>query len=248
VIVFPMAGRSRRFAEAGYQGPKYKLPVGRSNIFREVVRGFEAFYATEEFCFITQAADDVADFIKAECAVMGLRAPIVAALEHGTRGQAETVVLGLDQAGVGWDAPITIFNIDTIHKRYALPDDPAVRDADGYLEVFIGEGDGWSFVKSAPGSSRVLETTEKRRISDLCSTGLYYFKRYGDMADAFREAVQSGNVQAGEYYVAPLYNRLIEHGLDIRFNLIANDRIVFSGVPSEYEALLLNDHFSAQMQ
>ena len=44
-------------------------------------------------------------------------------------------------------------------------------------------------------------------------------------------------MEAGELYVAPLYNDLIERGLDVRFSVIPREEVVFCGVPAEYDAV-----------
>ena len=106
-----------------------------------------------------------------------------------------------------------------------------------YLEVFRGSGDNWSFAKpSAPGSTRVSLTTEKNPVSDLCSTGLYYFADAEQFMDAFRAylARPQSEWEKGELYVAPLYNYLIEQGDEVHYHLIERDEVIFCGVPDEY--------------
>lgn len=69
-------------------------------------------------------------------------------------------------------------------------------------------------------TGRVIETAEKRRISSWATTGLYYFQNGGEFvrqADAMLAADERVN---GEFYVAPLYNRMIAAGLDIRANIV----------------------------
>ena len=34
VIIFPMAGKSQRFRDAGYSEPKYELPLAGQSVFR----------------------------------------------------------------------------------------------------------------------------------------------------------------------------------------------------------------------
>ena len=116
-----------------------------------------------------------------------------------------------------------------------------VGSADGYLEVFDGEGDGWSFV-AAGENKKVLKTTEKVRISSLCSTGLYYFSRVEMFNNQFKKllSIPPQELQGGEYYVAPMYNDLIASGLEIKYVKIGKNEVIFSGVPAEYEQLLEN--------
>jgi hypothetical protein len=128
------------------------------------------------------------------------------------------------------DAPLTIFNIDTFRPGFAFP----AETGNGYLEVFRGSGTNWSYVH--PGADgRVLETAEKIAISDLCCTGLYHFRTALSFRSAARAALAA--LDGDEVYVAPLYNRLIAAGADIRYHEIARADVIFCGTPEEYEAL-----------
>ena len=239
MIVFPMAGLSSRFAKAGYDRPKYMLEAGGRSLLRHAVEGFEALFDSLPFLFIYRDIDGADAFLRAEVARMEIAKARFLRLDGPTGGQAETVAIGLKRAAVARETPITIFNIDTIRPGFRFPEDPAIAASDGWLEVFRGCGDNWSFVgPEAQGSSKVARVTEKNPISDLCCTGLYHFARAGDFLDAFEAERDNGPSQAAEFYVAPLYNRLIAAGADIRYNLISPEDVVFSGVPAEYEALV----------
>lgn len=233
MIVIPMAGRSQRFFDAGYPVPKYRLMLDGRSVFAHAVASFEAEFSRTPFLFITGPEAGAGDFVRAECRALGLADARVATLTRPTAGQAETVALGLDQAQADDASPIAIFNIDTFRPGFRFPD----LAADGWLEVFRGEGANWSYVRPAPGTEPVvLETAEKRPISDLCCTGLYHFARAGDFRAALAE--ERAAPQAKELYVAPLYNHLIRRGARIGYRLIGPDEVVFCGTPAEYEALL----------
>lgn len=231
-----MAGRSQRFVDAGYAAAKYRLPLGGRSVFAHAVASFAAAFATTDFLFVTGADPGVEAFVAAECAALGLDRFQVVALAAPTAGQAETVELGLAQAGVADATPVTIFNIDTFRPGFRFPGAPLAA-MDGWLEVFRGAGANWSYVRPAPGPEPLaLETAEKRPISDLCCTGLYHFARAGDFRAAL--AKERAAPQAAELYVAPLYNHLIGAGARIGWRLIETDEVVFCGTPAEYEALL----------
>ena len=101
-------------------------------------------------------------------------------LSEVTRGQAETVAKGLKAAETCDKESIAIFNIDTFRPGFNFPYQFDLNKIDGYLEVFRGSGTNWSYVRStAPDTCRVAETAEKVQISDLCCTGLYYFREAG---------------------------------------------------------------------
>jgi hypothetical protein len=238
MFVIPMAGMSSRFMRAGYTEPKYRLPAFGQSLFAHAVGSFARYFRTDRFLFITLRQFAAADFVSAECRRLGIASFDVVTLDTLTRGQAETVYLGLASAGVGRE-PLTIFNIDTAEVDFTHP--TFVGECDGYLDVFLAPGDHWSFVAPAPGSDcRVAATAEKQRISALASTGLYHFAS----ADDFRAAClagASGDPAAagpGELFVAPLYNHLIGLGRDIRYRLVDRDRVVLFGTPDEYARLL----------
>jgi hypothetical protein len=240
MIVIPMAGQSRRFYEAGYARPKYELPLAGESLFAACTRSFEHYFSSERFVFVCRAGLDAPRFIEAECARLGIGDHVTVCLDEPTAGQAETVLLGLQGAGFGGAESVLIFNIDTIRPHYRFP--VAADGADGYLEVFAGEGEHWSFVRPAASfGTRVAQTTEKRRISNLCCTGLYHFARSADFAALCREALgQAVDYRRlwGELYVAPLYNAMIESGKRVSYHEIAREHVRFAGTPAEYEALL----------
>ena len=128
-----------------------------------------------------------------------------------------------------------IFNIDTLRYDFEIPTIAA--QCGGYLEVFRGEGEHWSFAE-VNAQGQVLRTTEKQRISDLCSDGLYYFASKNEFCTQVRQALTQSDLILGECYVAPLYNQLIAEGHDIRYTMVSAEQIDFCGVPEEYEYLL----------
>ena len=240
MIVIPMAGLSRRFTLAGYALPKYMLPVGDTTVFAHAVGSFSGLFADTPFLFIARHVAGTEEFLRRECARLGIADARIAMLEQETAGQAETVELGLREAGVGDDEPVTIFNIDTFRDRYAFPKAPWFATSDGYLEVFRGEGANWSYVgpagAEAGGEPLVARTTEKQPISDLCCDGLYHFARAGDFRAAL--AQERARPTLPELYVAPLYNHLIGAGRRIHYDMVPEQVITFCGVPAEYEAVL----------
>ena len=232
-----MAGLSARFFDAGYDKPKYMLPGHGQPLFDHAVRSFQEYFSTLPFVFIVRDIHNTPSFVRKQCAHLAIKNYSVVVLQEETRGQAETVFLGLKDANES--EPLTVFNIDTFRPGFVLPD--ASHHSDGYLEVFKGEGQNWSYAKPASASSdRVIETAEKNPISDLCSTGLYHFSEVKSfkMAYEFEQQKPLAELKNKELYIAPLYNHLIQLGQDIRYHLIARDEVIFCGVPKEYEDFL----------
>lgn len=239
MIVIPMAGLSSRFFKAGYTKPKYMLGAHGVSLFDHAVKSFEAYFKSKKFLFIVRDVYDTPDFVKERAEDLGITEFDIVILDQDTRGQAETVFIGLQLSKYGKKESLTIFNIDTFRPEFIFPNPNKV--GDGYLEVFKGTGDNWSFVKPENyNSNKVIETTEKKPISDLCCSGLYYFSTREIFELAYQDYIKKPEKDwdSGELYIAPIYNYLINNGYQITYNLINRNEVIFCGVPEEYECFL----------
>jgi hypothetical protein len=233
MIVLPMAGRSSRFFKAGYTKPKYQLEINEHySVFDCVLLGFKEYFETEKFCII--CLEEARQFVELSLQSLKVKDYEISCLNETTRGQAETVYLGLKNININKNDSALIFNIDTFRPNFKLPS--FIDECDGYLEVFKGEGDNWSYAK-LDASGDVIETTEKRRISDLCSTGAYYFSDISSFNQAYEFCLEHDQTVNGEFYVAPLYNMLIANKKKIMVDIIDRSDVIFCGVPIEYETL-----------
>ena len=239
MIVIPMAGLSSRFFKAGYTKPKYMLEAHGITLFEHSVKSFEKYFSTEKFLFIIRDVYKTSVFVEQKAKALGIKLFEIVILKEETRGQAETVYLGLQKSKCEEHESLTIFNIDTFRPNFKYPNLSQLED--GYLEVFQGAGDNWSFVKPKGHESKeVVETSEKRPISDLCCTGLYFFKYLRCFNLAYEHYINKpkDEWEQGELYVAPLYNYLINSNYVISYNIIDKNNVIFCGVPSEYKLFL----------
>ncbi len=236
-IIIPMAGLSSRFTKAGYTLPKYMLYVKNKSLFNLAVSSFSLYFETFNFVFVVRDVFDTPRFVKEECDLIGIKHYQVVTLVQPTKGQAETVLKGIEGAHIADNEAILIFNIDTFRFGYKIPEH--LEEWDGYLETFVGTGDNWSYARTKDGTpeSKVVETAEKRPISQYCSTGMYYFKNTCDFVLSYETELASPT--AKELYVAPLYNHLINRGKEIHISVIDRNEVLFCGVPQEYEDYLI---------
>lgn len=235
-----MAGRGRRFAEAGASLPKYMIEAGGRTLFEHSVFSLPLRLPSKLFFIALREHERdfrLGAFIKEK---LGRGAPAgvpweLVLLDAPTRGQAETV-LKIEEL-VPPESALAIYNIDTCFSSPTLAArlaDPAAR-LDGVIGAFklAGADPKWSFARTDPGGA-VLETAEKVQISDNALTGLYHFSRAADFFETARAAVRGGETTRGEFYVAPLYNRLIAGGR--RFVLDLADKLIPLGTPEDVAA------------
>ncbi|MEH6509583.1 capsular biosynthesis protein [Halopseudomonas aestusnigri] len=240
MIVIPMVGMSSRFFNAGYNKPKYMLEIDGKSVFSLAVESFKSYFESDSFLFVVRSDFDAAKFVRCEAERLGLLDFDVVVIDGSTRGQAETVALGLQAMSDISDEELIIFNIDTFRPGYKKPD--FASDVCGYLETFIGSGSNWSNVEPADlGSNVVKRTAEKQSISEFCCTGLYFWRSADCYLRIYDEYAKSDarELDGGELYVAPMYNICIRDGGDIRFTVIDESEVIFCGTPDEYERLLL---------
>lgn len=232
-IVITMAGLGSRFRKAGYTVPKYQIEVNGHTLFHWSMLSLSGF-ASKKYVFIVRKEDEALPFITAECLEFGIHDPKVLEIDHLTSGQAETAAL----AAPYWDEaePLLIYNIDTYVEAGQMQD--AQLKGDGFIPCFSGEGDHWSFVRLDE-SGKAAEIREKTRISDHCTVGAYYFKSARLYMDLYREYYLNGDrpLEAGERYIAPLYNYLVreKHG-EVYISHIPTASVHVLGTPEEVEA------------
>ena len=233
-----MAGLGKRFSSAGFVLPKFMLEAGGRTLFEHSVFSLPLGLA-EKIIFIAlrehEEQFNLSAFIGSKLGPGLKGAWELVLLDAPTRGQAETVLKARDLVPAG--SGLAIYNIDTCFRSAFLAGrlaDPAAR-LDGVIGSFklYAPDPKWSFARTGPGGV-VEETAEKVQISDNALTGFYHFSRAGDFFESAAAAVAAGETARGEFYVAPLYNRLIAAGR--RFVLDQVDELTPLGTPEEVSA------------
>lgn len=222
-VVITMAGRGSRFKSAGYEQKKFKIEARGRTLFWWSMYSLKNFF-NEEFIFVCLKEDEPHEFIKNQCELLGIYRYNILTLDDVTDGQASTVLEAKDYI----KDDFIIYNIDTYVDNKHLKKDYI--KGDGWIPVFFGEGDAWSFVK-VDEHNRAIEVKEKERISNWATIGLYYFKSLEMYQDAYDNLIKT----KGEKYVAPMYNRLIENGKEVTIRIIPNDAVKAMGTPEELE-------------
>lgn len=223
-VVLTMAGDGTRFKRAGYDTEKYAIDFRGHSLFAWSLASLIAL-REHPILVVTRDWPGVHEHIRATARNLGFAHVETLTLTALTRGQAETAVL----AGpfVGPEESVVIWNTDTFVCPNAIG--PHLWRGDGSLPCFTAEGDRWSFALTED-DDRVVRTTEKERISDRCSVGLYYFRRFGQFADLVA-GIEADNPR--EWYIAPLYNRLIAAGGEVYAPMLPDDSVAVLGTPED---------------
>ena len=208
-VVVPMAGRGFRFADRGVETPKPLISVAGRPMIAWALQSL-AGLSYRQIIFMALAEHEACHRVSILLhSLTGLSAQVIL-LDGVTEGQLCTVLAAREF--ISGDEDLLIASSDT-YVVSNLAQDIARRPADcrGIISVADVPGDRWSFARTDEGG-RVVEVTEKVRISNHASTGLYYFANGREFVAVAEEMIRNGEKTRGEYYVIPVYQKYIQRG------------------------------------
>lgn len=229
-VVITMAGLGSRFRKAGYDVPKYMIEAKGKTLFEWSMDSLVDYNKhVDKYVFVVRKEDNASEFIRSKCEKYEIGNVDLVEIDYLTDGQATTAKLAMpfcDEI-----RPVMFYNIDT----YVEPGEMKFSDikGDGYLPCFHADGDHWSFAR-IDDAGKVVEVREKKRISNNCTLGAYYFasaKLYMDLYEEYY--ADDSNLENKEKYIAPLYNHMIQKGMDVRISIVDADKVHVLGTPEE---------------
>ena len=241
IVVMAMAGKGQRFSELKGESSTRGVPkplidvAGRPMIWwalqslagirpRRLVfvvraddeKGFGIVSRTREVC-----ADLVAEGV--------LDSDDIEFVEQDAPDGQLTSVLAA-QGHIEADSGLLVAGCDTwvvadLHAQIGR----AALNSSGFLSVADLPGDRWSFAATND-QGRVVRVAEKERISSHACTGLYYFTSGGEFLREAKRLVQTGGRVRGEFYVAPIFQQMIESGAKVGIG--AANKVFEMGTPA----------------
>lgn len=224
-LVIPMAGRGRRFTEAGYVSPKPLIPIGLKPMVQHVVENVRP-SCPHRFVFLTQMHG-------LHGSVEGYRGSTIVVVPEVTEGAACTVLLA--KHVIDSEDPLLIVNSDQLISWDVDSFLDYAQMSDGCVATFRSTDPKYSYVKVQDGY--VTEVAEKKVISDQATAGAYLYRSGFDFVTSAEEMVRKNDRTNGEFYVAPAFNYLIRHGG--RVTAYPVDHVDQLGTPEDLEAFYL---------
>ena len=210
IVVVPMAGRGSRYSNAGYNIPKPLIPVADRPMLLWALDSLTGF-GVSHFVFVLLREHE--ERYKVESLIRdNLNGNIsFELLEDVTDGQLCTVLKAKQFIDTNEDVLVVSSDTLVVGNIYG---DAQTSSWDGLISVANLPGDQWSFARVGE-NNQVEEVAEKTRISDHASTGQYYFRRGKDLVSFGTELVSRQEKTKGEYYVIPVYQKMIAAGMKI---------------------------------
>jgi len=207
IVVVPMAGRGSRYTDRGYSIPKPLVEVAGKPMLFWALNSLRSI-TYEKIIFVALKQHEQEFSIREKLNEYLHTTFELVLIDHVTEGQLCTVLAAREFFKN--DDELLIVASDSLVKS-KIGEDIATRDSDikGIISVIDLPGDRWSFAKVNE-EGNVTEVAEKVRISNHASTGLYYFSRAGEFLNASDIIIKNNQKTRGEYYVIPVYQKLIE--------------------------------------
>ena len=232
-----MAGLGSRFSKAGYQVPKPLIPIHGVPMIKLVIDNIRP-STPARFVFICQSAHVVQHDLRNN---LDLWAPasVVVELDDLTEGAACTVLSAVRY--IDNDAPLMIANSDQ-YVDVSIDDYLEAmikRQLDGLLMTMTAHDTKWSFAEVNE-SGLVARVEEKVPISNHATVGIYNFRQGSDFVRAAQSMIAKNLRVNNEFYVAPVYNQLIERGARIGiYDIGSVDNGMYGlGTPDDLQSFL----------
>lgn len=204
-IIILMAGNSKDFEENGFSYPRYLIEVQNKPIIQRVIDSLENI--SDKITCIIKKEDQEKYYLGDTLKIMSPHVKVIE-VEGNTRGAICTALFAIDD--IDNDEELLILNGDQFLKTDILPaiSDFRKRKLDGGIVVINSINPKYSSVLLDE-NNFIIQTSEKRPISGLASTGCCYFKKGSDFVSAGFSVIEKDvNVQ-GQYYISSTYNEMI---------------------------------------
>lgn len=236
-IVIPMAGRGSRFAKAGYEMPKPLIDVHGHYMIEYVIQNIRP---KDEYRFIFLCLDEHLKKYDLETKLKEIEPTcIVIPVDHVTEGAACTVLLA--EKYIDNDDALMIANSDQYVDIDINDYLAAMRDFDGLIMTMAADDPKWSFI-AYDKSGCVTMVREKEVISNEATVGIYNYKHGSDYVHYAHQMIDKNVRVNNEFYVAPVYNEMIEDGKKfVYFNVGSENNGMYGlGIPEDLNKFLKN--------
>ena len=235
-IVIPMAGEGRSFREAGYTFPKPLIDIGGKTMIEVVVNNLKP-KCEHKFIFVClrehyekydlynifkRATNNKFEVVQIAGPTEGAACTVLCAIEH-INNENDLIIANADQY---LELDINGF-INSAREG----------EKDGLIMTFNSSHPKWSYVR-VDGNGKVLETAEKKVISNEATAGLYYFRCGADFVKAAQEMIIKNIRHNNEFYVCPVFNEMILEDKNIYIYYIDAGRMHGLGTPEDLKLFM----------
>lgn len=221
-ILIPIAGSSAFFENPEYQFPKPLVEIDSVPMIELAVKNLNTIRKKDlKFIFVVRKQDCNNFHLDYTLKLLTQGKCEIISIDKETKGAACTCLLAVEF--INNEEELIICNGDQIinHDLNKALGHFEKANADSGLICFDSVHPKWSYARLDE-TGKVIETAEKRPISQNSIAGFYYFQKGKDFVRAaFQSILNDANIN-GLYYIAPCINELVLEGKNIEMYKIKN--------------------------
>jgi dTDP-glucose pyrophosphorylase len=220
-VLIPMAGEGSRFSQAGYTFPKPLIDVEGKPMIQHVVENVDVIGNIDNYIFLVRQEHLDAYNINSLLEKITNGRQTIIPVKEKTEGAACTALLAkeaiMSSPGHEYEE-LLIVNSDQIieyspHNFRLIIREDGIRP-NGVVFCFNATHPKWSFAE-VDKYDNIVRVAEKDPISDIATTGHYYFSEAENFFWAAETMIKKNIRTKGEFYIAPCYNELIQTRHDV---------------------------------
>ena len=207
-ILVLMAGSSDAFKEAGYLYPKNLVEIEGLPLVQQVINRLAPLLCPENSIIFLVRQEENQQYHTGEVIRLLIPSAIIVEVVEPTAGAACTALLAIEH--ILSEEPLLITNGDQIVQADIgqIIAEFQERKLAGGILVFEAVHPRWSYVK-CNAEGYVVETAEKRPISNLATAGMYYFAKGSYFVEAAMGMIKKDAHVGNVFYICPSYNEMI---------------------------------------
>lgn len=222
-ILIPLAGGANFFDSDEYPYPKPLIEILGRMMIEMVIANFQSLKVPHHFIFVINQRDVLKFHLDDTLNLLTDGNCHVVQLKGDTRGAACSALMAVDY--IDNNERLIIANGDQfldmdIENVISTFDE---EESDGGVVTFNSVHPKWSYVRLND-KHEIIETAEKRPISNNAVAGFYYFRKGSDFVTSAMNSIEKDASVNGLYFVAPVMNEMVLQQKKLTIFKIDNNR------------------------
>ena len=220
-ILIPLAGKNNFFNEKDFPFSKHLLEICGKTMIELVIENLSQLHQDKQFIFIVNTEDCKKFHLDNVLQLITGNKCNIIRIDNETKGAACSALLGIEY--IDNDIPLIISNPDQIFEIDLNNAVNELSNSDAGVITFKSIHPRWSYVRLND-DNEIIETSEKRPISDKAIAGFYYYKKGRDFIKSTMKMIEKDANVNGIYYIAPSFNEMVLEEKKLSIYPVANDK------------------------
>ncbi len=238
-LIMPMGGAGSRFFKNGFVMPKPLIEINGKPFFYWATQSINKFVDVEDITFVV-LQQHIDEFKINKKIKEYFKDANIVVIPKVLDGAVLTCMAGVEK--INDDLPIIFNDCDHMficNEFYDYCKKGEFGELDGALLSFQSNDPKYSFLQMDT-NGNVINTVEKKAVSDSAICGAYYFKNKNLFLENAKQYLTE--CEYSEYFVSGVYNEMAKKNMKIA-NFVCDIHVPF-GTPDEYYEAEKNDTFT----